>query len=111
MNRRNVTDPPTTGAIFRSSSLDVGPALDDTAGFGPGARVGFYSDLPGDRWRGHAFLSVTRYALGDPTTSLRTVLQQRVRLSRQTAVELEGSYNRIEDESWLQIGLSLGLYF
>jgi len=92
-------------------SLDVGPGLDDVASFGPGARVGLYTDLPGDRWRGHLFATVTRYALGDPTTFVRAVLQQRLRLGRQIALELEGSFNRIEEESWLQGSLSLGLYF
>ncbi len=91
--------------------LDAGPGLDDGASFGPGALLGLYLSTPGDRWKLHLFGSVTRFALGDPTTSLRVGVEQRLSLTRNTALTLAGGWRRIARESWFETRLGVNLHF
>jgi hypothetical protein len=92
------------------AQLDVGPALNDSFSLGPGVRVGIFVGRREARWRGHLFGEVTGFVLGDATTWVRGGVAARLSLSRNAALTLESSLNRIYGESWLEgaLGLSLG---
>ena len=91
--------------------LDVGTELKDSVSLGPGARVGLVVGGREARFRGQLFGEVTRFALGDTTTSVRAGVEARLSTSRNTALTLECSFNRSYDESWLQSELGLRLDF
>jgi hypothetical protein len=91
--------------------LDVGPDLKDDVSFGPGARLGVYAGRRDARWKGHLFGAFTRYALGDTTTWVRGGAELRLMISRNTAVTVEGSINRIHGESWFDGALRVNLHF
>ena len=91
--------------------LDVGPKLEDDVSLGPGGRLGVFVGRHEARWKGHFFSEVTRFVLGDTTTWLRSGVDARLATSRNTALTLEGSYNRIHGEDWFEGGLRLNLYF
>ena len=91
--------------------LDVGPDLEDNVSLGPGARLGLFAGGADARWRGHLFGEVTRFAVGDTTTWVRGGAAARFSTSRNTALTLEGSVNRIYGESWLEGALRLSLHF
>jgi hypothetical protein len=91
--------------------LDVGPDLEDDVSLGPGARLGLFVGRAETRWKGHLFGEVTRFAVGDTTTWLRGGVEARLATSRNTALTLEGSVNRIYGETWLEGALRLSLHF
>jgi hypothetical protein len=91
--------------------LDVGPDLEHDVSLGPGARLGVYAGRHEARWKGHLFGEFTRFALGDTTTWLRGGAELRVMLSRNPAVSIEGSINRIHRESWFDGALRVNLHF
>jgi hypothetical protein len=91
--------------------LDVGTALQDSFSLGPGARLGVVVGGREARLRGQLFGEVTRFALGDTTTSARGGVAARLSTSRNTALTLECTFNRIHDESWLEGELGLRLAF
>jgi hypothetical protein len=63
------------------------------------------------RWKGHLFGEFTHFAVGDTTTWLRGGAELRLMTSRNTAVTVEGSINRIHGESWFDGALRLSLHF
>jgi hypothetical protein len=91
--------------------LDVGPDLEDDVSAGPGARVGVFAGRHGGRLKAHAFGSVTGFVLGEETTWLEGGMGWRLTTSRNSALVVEGTVNRIHDESWFEGGLALNLYF
>jgi hypothetical protein len=91
--------------------LDVGPKLEDDVSLGPGGRLGVFVGRHEARWKGHFFGEITRFVVGDTTTWLRSGVDARLATSRNTAITLEGSYNRIHGEDWFEGGLRLNLYF
>ncbi|MCP5040340.1 MAG: DUF4105 domain-containing protein [bacterium] len=94
-----------------AATLDAGPGLEDDASFGPGARLGAYFTWPGDRVKSHLYGDYRSYLLGDVTHRVRAGTQQRLVLSRNTALIAEGSWNRTEGEEYLQAELSFQLHF
>lgn len=94
-----------------TATLDAGPGLAHDVSLGPGARGGVYLRGPADRFKSHFFADFRGYVVGDRTLRLRAGTEQRVTLSRNTALVLEGSYNRTEGEAYLQGGLALQLHF
>ena len=91
--------------------LDASPNLERGASFGPGLSAGIYLRTPVDRWKSHLRGEVFYFALGDSTISLQAKLEQRVRLTRNTALHLDVSLNRISDRTWYQAGLGFALHF
>jgi uncharacterized protein DUF4105 len=91
--------------------FDVGPGLKDTVSLGPGAQCGLFVGEAEGRWRGHWFAAVTRFAVGDTTTWARTGIEARFTTSRNTAIVLEGSGNRMYGEDWIEGVVHLQLHF
>lgn len=91
--------------------FDVGPDLEDDVSLGLGAYGGIFLGEAEGRWRGHWFAAVTRFAVGDETTWLRSGVDARFTTSRNTAMVLEGSGNRMYDETWLEGTVHFQLYF
>jgi hypothetical protein len=91
--------------------LDVGPDLENSVSFGPGARLGVYLGKREARWKGHLFGEVTYFAAGETTTSVRGGAELRLKTSRNTSISLEGSINRIHGENWADAALRLNLHF
>jgi hypothetical protein len=90
--------------------LDVGPDLEDDVSLGSGVRLGVYAGRREARWRGHLFGELTRFAVGDTTTWIRGGAELRVMTSRNTSITVEGSFNRIHQESWFDGALSVNLH-
>jgi hypothetical protein len=90
---------------------DVGPDLDDHFALGGGASLGLFVGTPGDRWRGHLFGRVTRFALGDRSTAVRAGLEQRLTLTRNTALKATTAFERDFGESWFDAVVTWNLYF
>lgn len=90
---------------------DVGPDLDGSAALGLGARGGAYFGTGESRWKGHLFGEVTRYVAGDTTTESRAGIEARWSLSRNFALVLDGTFNRIHDESWGEGALRFHVYY
>jgi len=85
-----------------TASLDAGPELEDDVSAGPGARAGVYLTWPGDRAKSHVFAEYRAFLLGDVSQQVRAGLEQRLTLTRNTALVAEGSYHRDEGEGdWL----------
>jgi hypothetical protein len=91
--------------------LDLGPDLDGEHALGPGAALGWYAGTPGDRWKGHAFARAVRFASGEDTTRLSIGAEQRLSLGGRRALELRASWERDDDEDWLEAALAWHLYF
>ncbi len=105
---------PLTGVHFyglTTATLDAGPELEKDVSFAPGARAGLYYTWPGDRVKSHLFGDYRAYLLGDVSHVVRAGTQQRLVLSRNTAVVAEGTFNRAEGEDHLQGELSLQFHF
>ena len=75
------------------------------------ADVGVFVGTPGVRWRGHFCGRVTRYALGDRSTSIRVGLEQRLTLTSNAALRASTAFERDFGESWLHAVVSWNLYF
>ncbi len=97
--------------FLATATLDAGPGLRHDVSLGPGARSGVYLTWPHDRLKSHFFADVRGFVVGDRTLRLRTGTQQRLVLSRNTALVLEGTYNRVEHSGFLQAELSLQIHF
>ncbi len=96
---------------FAEATLDAGPSLDDSVAFGPGAAIGLWIGSDADRWRAHAFARTTYYALGDTTASVSAGVEQRLTLGRNSALELETSFERDFGRSWARALLSWSWFF
>ncbi|MBW2723482.1 MAG: DUF4105 domain-containing protein [Deltaproteobacteria bacterium] len=94
-----------------TATLDAGPGLAHDVSLGPGARTGVYLNWPRDRFKSHFFADAREFVVGDRTLRLRAGTQQRLTLSRNTALLLEGTYNRVEGADYLQAELALQLHF
>jgi len=91
--------------------LDVGPDLEDNVSLGPGVRLGVYAGRREAHWRGHLFGELNHFAVGDTTTWIRGGAELRLTISRNTEISIEGSFNRIHAESWLDGALRVNLHF
>lgn len=96
---------------FVEATADAGPKLEDDYAIGPGLTAGLFFGPHSDRWKGHVFGHVTRFALGSRSTQSRVGGQQRLRLTAQTDVVLEASFNRDFGHSWSEGRLSWRFYF
>jgi len=96
---------------FAEATLDAGPSLDHSVAFGPGAALGLWIGSEADRWRAHAFARTTYYALGDTTPSVSAGVEQRLTLGRNSALELETSFERDFGRSWARALLSWSWFF
>ena len=96
---------------FAEATLDAGPSLDHSVAFGPGAALGLWIGSEADRWRAHAFARTTYYALGDTTPSVSAGVEQRLTLGRNSALELETSFERDFGRSWARALLSWNWFF
>jgi hypothetical protein len=90
---------------------DLGSALDDDVAIGVGGGVGLTVGTPSDRWKAHAFARVSQFVLGDTTTALQAGLEQRLTVTRRTALELESSYHRDFGEDWFSAALGWNFFF
>jgi len=97
--------------LFADATVDYGPALDDDHAIGPGASAGIFTAPTGDAWRGHLFASVTRFALGETSTSARAGLEGRVSLTSQQAIAASVAGVRDFGHTWIEAGLSWNVYF
>ena len=97
--------------ILATATLDAGPGLARDVSLAPGGRSGAYLGWPGDRFKSHFFADVRQFTIGDPTLRLRAGTQQRLTISRNTTLLLEGTYNRVEGTGYLQAELALQLHF
>jgi len=92
-------------------TLDVSPALDPSASFGPGAMMGAYLRPAGDRFRTHLHARVTHFAAGEKDTVLRAGIEERVSIGRNLAIVFDGSFNRARSHNWFAGGGSILIYF
>ena len=76
-----------------------------------GAKTGIHLTWPQDRIKSHFFAEIRGFVVGDRSLWLRTGSEQRLALSRNTAVHLGASYNRVEGTGYLQAELSLRVHF
>jgi hypothetical protein len=91
--------------------FDVSGALDSDLAIGGGGRLGLLLGTPGDRWRADLFGEVTRFFAGDRETWLRAGIEQRITLTRNTAVRVEGSWNRDFGDGWAEGALRFDVFF
>ena len=96
---------------FLEGTFDVSGKLEDDVALGAGARIGLLFGDARDRWRADLFARATRFFAGDTRTWLSVGLEQRLRLTRDTAFVLKLAGDRDFDETWLDAGLFLDLYF
>lgn len=96
---------------FAEATLDAGPTLADDYALGPGAAIGVLAGNGDDRYRAHVYAQVTRFALGDRTTWVRAGLEQRLLLGRNTALVLDGGFERDFGANTGQVSLAWNLYF
>lgn len=94
-----------------TATVDAGPGLERDVSLGPGVRSGIYMTWFEDRIKSHLFGDFRGFVVGDRTLRLRGGTQQRLALSRNTALLLEGTYNRVEGIGYLQAELALQFYF
>ncbi len=94
-----------------TATVDAGPDLEHDVSFGPGARAGLYYTWPGDRVKSHLFGDYRPYLVGDVSHVVRAGTQQRLVLSRNTALIAEGSFHRNEGEDHLLGELSFQVHF
>jgi hypothetical protein len=90
---------------------DVGSALDDDFAIGAGGAIGLTVSTRSDRWKGHAFARVSQFVLGDTTTALQAGFEQRLTLTRRTALKITNSYHRDFGEDWFSAELSWNFFF
>ena len=91
--------------------FDVSGALASDVAFGGGGRLGLLLGAPGDRWRTDLFGEATRFFAGDRATWLRAGLDQRIGLTRNTAIRVEGSWNRDFGDGWAEGALRFDVHF
>jgi hypothetical protein len=96
---------------FVDATVDYGPGLEEDHAIGPGARVGAFFGPGSDRWKGHLYASVTRFALGDVSTSSAVGLEGRLTLTPRVTLTFGISGNRDFDQNWIEGGMAFNLYF
>jgi hypothetical protein len=96
---------------FLEATADVSGALDPEWAIGAGVTAGLFVGDPADRWRAHLHAGAMGFALGDDHLALSLGLDQRLRLSRNLALELSLGVQREFDETWTEVGLYLRRYF
>jgi hypothetical protein len=97
--------------LLADATVDYSPALDEDYAIGGGASAGLFFGPLSDRWKGHLFASVTRFALGDVSTSSSIGLDARVTLTRQMAIKAGIAGVRDFDQNWIEAGVSWNVYF
>ncbi len=96
---------------FLEATADVSGALDPEWAVGAGVTAGVFLGDPGDRWRAHLHAGAMGFALGDDHVALSAGLDQRLRLSRNVALELTLGVQRESRQTWTEVGLYLRRYF
>jgi len=96
---------------FVEGTFDVASALQPAFGLGAGLRVGLQAEALRDRYGVHLFAEATRFFAGDVRTEARVGFDQRITLTRNTALELAIAAEHDFDETWLDAGLFLRFYF
>ena len=91
--------------------LDVSGALDSDIALGGGGRAGLLVGSSGDRWRVDLFAEANHFFAGDTTTWVRAGLEQRVVLTRNTALRFDASWNRDFGSDWAEAGLRFDILF
>jgi hypothetical protein len=97
--------------MFLDATVDYSPALEEDHAIGGGASTGLFFGPHSDRWKGHLFARVTRFALGDVSTSSSIGLDGRLTLTRQMAIKAGISGVRDFDQNWIEAGVSWNVYF
>jgi hypothetical protein len=92
------------------STLDVGNGHDKDYALAAGPSVGWLQDLT-SRWRFHLFARTQRFGLGDSHTAHALVFEQRVSLTKQTAIRLSLSRESEFDRYWNSGELAWHYYF
>jgi hypothetical protein len=96
---------------FAEGSLDFGGRLRGDWALGAGASAGLLFGDPEDRWRAHLRGEVARFVAGDARTAWAAGVDQRLRITRNTALELRVGAEHDFGRTWLDAGLSWQLYF
>ncbi len=96
---------------FADATFDVSGKLDDSVGLGFGASTGIYFGDEGDRWRGHLFGQAMSFVAGDTRTFLAVGFEQRLRLTRNTALEARVAWERDFSQGFLDARLAWSFYF
>lgn len=94
-----------------TATLDAGPELEHDVSFGPGARAGVYFTWPGDLLKSHVFGDYRPFLVGDVSHAVRAGVEQRVVLSRNTALIAEGAFRRDEGRDYIEAGVRVQLHF
>jgi hypothetical protein len=105
---------PWPGALayaFAEGSLDFGGRLHRDFALGAGASAGLLLGDEDDLWRAHLRVAVARYVAGDARTAWSAGVDQRLRLTRNTALELSAGAEHDFGRTWLDAGLSWNVYF
>jgi hypothetical protein len=105
---------PWRGALaytFLEGTFDMSGKLQPNYALGAGASAGIFVGDSEDRWKAHLHARATRFVAGDTRTALRLGLDQRLRLTRNTALELQLGVERDFHETWFDTALFWKLYF
>jgi hypothetical protein len=92
------------------STLDAGQGRDKDYALGVGPSIGWLQDLT-SRWRFHLFARTQRFGIGDLHTANDLVFEQRVSLTKQTAIRLSLSRESEFDRYWNSGELAWHYYF
>ena len=92
------------------STLDVSHELDKGYALAAGPSVGWLQDLT-SRWKFHLFARTQHFGLGDVHTAHDLVFEQRVSLTKQTAIRLFLSRESEFGRYWSSGGLAWHYYF
>lgn len=99
------------GYGFLEANLDIGGALRHDYAFGLGSSVGMFMDII-PSWRLHLYAKTQRFALGHIQTLRDFGLEQRLNLSRNTALSLQMKRHYFAEEKAIsQIELNWQWYF
>ena len=100
-------DGPFTVYGLADARLEFGSGWEHGWAAGPGAELGLEASTPADRWKGRLFARGTRFVVGDRETHLAAGLGGRLTLGTRAAALVELTFQRFDDESWLDASLSL----
>lgn len=99
------------GYGFLAGTFDVGPRLRDSHAAALGGEVGFFTDLPSDRWKAHLFAEAAEFALGERRTAFQAGAAQRFRWGANRALRAEVAFHHEFGEDWLEGSLGVQWYF
>ncbi len=96
--------------FFLEASLDIDNKFERGFALGAGPAAGLLADVS-SAWRVHLFARSQRFGVGGPYTEQELALEQRISLSKDTALRLGLSRRRRFDHYWNGASLSWHLYF